>query len=81
MKLKTVLVPKENADDIAEILQETELGLNIVYVESMDEVLKYALQNDPFIKKEKNNKNGKKTSKKKAAPKKEKSKKKKNTQE
>ncbi len=80
-EMKTVLVPKENADDIAEILQETELGLNIVYVESMDEVLKYALQNDPFIKKEKNNKNGKKTSKKKAAPKKEKSKKKKNTQE
>ena len=48
--IKTVLVPKENSDDLAEVLKETnDLGLNIVFVESMDEVLKYALEKDPFV--------------------------------
>ncbi|MCR5271929.1 MAG: endopeptidase La [Lachnospiraceae bacterium] len=41
--VKTVLVPKENEKDIEEISKEITDGLKIVYVESMDEVLKNAL--------------------------------------
>lgn len=60
--LTTVMVPKDNNDDIAEILKDMPIDLNIVPVESMDEVLKLALQDDPFAKKngKKNGKNGKK---------------------
>jgi ATP-dependent Lon protease len=47
-EMKTVLVPKENFEDIADILKDTPLALNIVYVNTMDEVLKNALVNDPF---------------------------------
>lgn len=57
-EMKTVLVPKENKDDVDEILREIKLNnLEIVFVETMDEVLKRALDKDPFAKKEpKNNK-------------------------
>lgn len=45
--LTTVLVPKENISDIKEF--EAELaGLNLVYVEHMDEVLTQALVKSPF---------------------------------
>lgn len=45
-----VLVPKENYDDVQEILKdlETDLGLKIVFVEHMDEVLNHALSKKPF---------------------------------
>lgn len=41
--IKKVLVPKKNAKDIEELDLEITSGLKIVYVESMDEVLKEAL--------------------------------------
>ncbi len=41
--IKTVLVPKKNERDIEEIADEIKQGLRIVYVETMDEVLKEAL--------------------------------------
>ncbi|MGE0206544.1 MAG: endopeptidase La [Candidatus Babeliales bacterium] len=47
--MKTVLVPKENEDDINEMSKEVKTSLSIIFVENMDEVLKHALVNDPFI--------------------------------
>ncbi|MBR5765549.1 MAG: endopeptidase La, partial [Lachnospiraceae bacterium] len=44
--IKTVLVPKKNEKDIAEIDDEILKGLKIVYVESMEDVLKEALVKD-----------------------------------
>jgi ATP-dependent Lon protease len=41
--IKTVLVPLENKKDIREIDAEIKDGLDIKYVEAMEEVLKYAL--------------------------------------
>lgn len=41
--IKTVLVPKKNERDIAEIADEIKQGLRIVYVETMDDVIKEAL--------------------------------------
>ena len=41
--IKTVLVPKENAADVEELSSEITKGLEIVPVESMEEVLKEAL--------------------------------------
>ena len=41
--MKTVLVPKENKADVEEIYTEITKGLEILYVENMDEVLRQAL--------------------------------------
>lgn len=41
--IKTVLVPKENRADVEEISNEITKGLEILYVENMDEVLREAL--------------------------------------
>jgi ATP-dependent Lon protease len=41
--IKTVLVPKKNEKDIAEISAEILEGLKIIYVETMEEVLGHAL--------------------------------------
>lgn len=41
--IRTVLVPKKNEKDIAEISDEILKGLKIVYVETMEDVLKHAL--------------------------------------
>ena len=41
--IKTVLVPKKNERDIEEIADEIKQGLRIVYVETMDEVIKEAI--------------------------------------
>ncbi len=41
--MKTVLVPKENKADVEEISTEITKGLDILYVENMDEVLRQAL--------------------------------------
>lgn len=47
--IKTVIVPKENEDDVADIKKETNLaGLKIILVENMDEVLQHALTKDLF---------------------------------
>ena len=42
-RMKTVLVPKENKADVEEISTEITKGLEILYVENMDEVLRQAL--------------------------------------
>lgn len=44
----TIVVPKENADDIEECLKEIGNDVTIIFVETMDEVLKHMLVNDPF---------------------------------
>ena len=41
--IKTVLVPEKNRADIAELSKEITRGLKIVYVKTMEEVLKEAL--------------------------------------
>jgi ATP-dependent Lon protease len=41
--LKTVLIPKENEKDLAEIPDNVKRGLTVVAVSSADELLKYAL--------------------------------------
>jgi ATP-dependent Lon protease len=41
--VKTVLVPKENDKDVEEISEEIKEGLEICFVETMEEVAKYAL--------------------------------------
>lgn len=46
--IKTIIVPKENADDIQEIEKETGLGsMKIIYASTMDEVIKHAFA-EPF---------------------------------
>jgi ATP-dependent Lon protease len=48
----TIIVPKENADDLEDIKKEMSLeNLNINFVSNMDEVLKIAFAKDPFDKK------------------------------
>ncbi len=41
--IKTICVPRKNEPDVAEISQEIKKGLEIVFVESMEQVLKTAL--------------------------------------
>lgn len=53
---ETVIVPSENKDNCLDILNELgKISLNVVYVDNMDEVLKYSLAKNVFelIKKEK----------------------------
>jgi ATP-dependent Lon protease len=57
--IKKVLVPKDNKDEVDEILKETVVNLDIMFVENMDEVLKIALEHNPFEYRPNNNKNGK----------------------
>jgi len=45
--LKTVLIPKENEKDLAEIPDNVKKGLSIVPVNSLDELLKHALVTAP----------------------------------
>ena len=46
--MKTVIVPKENYDDVQEIIKDIDSGLQLIFVQDMDEVLKAALKEDPF---------------------------------
>ncbi|MBM3886535.1 endopeptidase La, partial [Candidatus Dependentiae bacterium] len=48
MGVTTAIVPKVNARDVKEFEQELEGKIKIVYVETMDEVLKLALVKSPF---------------------------------
>ncbi len=41
--IKTICVPKKNEPDVTEIAQEIKRGLEIVFVENMEQVLKTAL--------------------------------------
>ena len=45
--LKTVLIPKENEKDLAEIPDNVKRGLTIIPVGSSDELLKHALVRPP----------------------------------
>jgi len=45
--LKTVLIPKENEKDLAEIPDNVKRGLTVIAVASADELLKYALVSPP----------------------------------
>ncbi len=42
--MKTVLVPAKNEKDVIEISDEIKSGLDIVYVERMEDVLKLAIK-------------------------------------
>jgi ATP-dependent Lon protease len=44
MGMRTVILPKDNEKDLAEIPAEIQAGLNLRFVESMDEVLEIALE-------------------------------------
>ena len=46
-KIKTVVVPVKNRKDVEEMESEIYEGMEIVYAESMDEVLKTALAHMP----------------------------------
>lgn len=59
--IKTVLVPKKNEKDVEEIANEIKAGLSIYYVESMDQVLDYALTQKPMKAKSSKGKKSKKT--------------------
>jgi ATP-dependent Lon protease len=41
--LKTVIIPKRNKKDMADIPQHVKRGINIIFAEQMDEVLAQAL--------------------------------------
>lgn len=47
-KISTVLVPKENYDDIQEFIKDLGDELEIIYVETMDEVIKHTFMNHKF---------------------------------
>jgi ATP-dependent Lon protease len=47
---KTVFVPKENQDDIEEMMKDVKPNINIIFADTMDEVLKNTLTEDPFKK-------------------------------
>lgn len=52
--MKKVLVPQENFDDAQDVLKETNLdGIEIVYVNTMDEVVTHAFEKKPFKQKAK----------------------------
>ena len=42
--IKTVCVPKKNEADVSEISAEIKKGIEIIYVETMEDVLKAALR-------------------------------------
>lgn len=47
-KLSTVLLPFENKEDVEEFIKEIPDGLKLIYVKTIDEVLKYTLTKNPF---------------------------------
>lgn len=49
--LKKVILPEKNEKDLEEVPQNITRGLNLVFVESIDELLTHALEKNPFKKK------------------------------
>ncbi len=47
--ISTVLLPYENKDDVEEFIKDIPAHLNLIYVKTIDEVVKYALMKNPFI--------------------------------
>lgn len=60
--IKTVIVPKENEDDVEEVLKDID-GIAVQYVDNMDQVLDSVFLRSPFKKENNNHKNGKNNSK------------------
>ncbi len=58
--ITTVIVSKDNEEEIKEIMKEDHLNLLIHYVVTMDEVLQLSLKNNPFKHKHKNEESEKK---------------------
>jgi len=56
MDFKRVIVPKSNAKDVKEFESEVDKSIQIIYVETMDEVLTNALEKNPFCIKHKKSK-------------------------
>ncbi|MFI5333072.1 MAG: endopeptidase La [Candidatus Babeliales bacterium] len=49
--ITTVIVPQENHDEVQDILREINIdGVNLVFVRTMDEVVKAAFEENPFAK-------------------------------
>lgn len=70
--MTTVFVPQENMDDANEVLKEigNDIGLDLIFVDHMDQVLEKALVNEPFHHGENHDKkNGKSKATKKTAAK------------
>ncbi len=44
-KIKTILIPKKNGPNLKEIADEIKKGMNVVLVDTLEEVLKKALIN------------------------------------
>ena len=49
--ITTVIVPQENHDEVQDVLKEINIdGVNLIYVRTMDEVVKAAFEENPFAK-------------------------------
>ncbi|MBM3706837.1 MAG: endopeptidase La [Actinobacteria bacterium] len=47
--LKTVILPSKNKKDLEDIPQNIIRGLNLLFAENIDDVVKHALQSNPFL--------------------------------
>ncbi|MBY0109857.1 MAG: endopeptidase La [Candidatus Babeliaceae bacterium] len=47
-KISTILLPYENKDDVEEFIKDIPSDLKLIYVKTIDEVLKYAFTKNPF---------------------------------
>jgi ATP-dependent Lon protease len=50
-KMKTIIVSQENKEDVEEVLKEIGDDIKVVYAHTMDDVLKAALEKNPFPRK------------------------------
>jgi ATP-dependent Lon protease len=62
-KIKTLIVPHENQDDLQDILKEISVPeIQLMYVRTMDEVLTHAFAKTPVASKKQANKHARRTS-------------------
>ena len=47
-KISTILLPYENKEDVEEFSKDIPADLKLIYVKTIDEVLKLALMKNPF---------------------------------
>ena len=47
-KLSTIILPFENKEDVEEFSQDIQKSINLIYVKTMDEVLKHVLMKNPL---------------------------------
>ena len=62
-KMHTVILPKDNYDDVQEFIKDLGQDMKLVFLDNMDDVLLNALENNPFTKKKINSKKNKRTKK------------------